>query len=121
METAILAVVVIGFVGYGAWVWYLFARVHDALVKAENRLMNRIEDGVIVAADIREVLREASRIKAVRTESPFEPRDKIQPLPSGRYVPIARRRAQAERESAGPETHDERVRENNARAMEISR
>ena len=34
------------------------------------------------------------------------------------YVPIARRRAQAEAASLGPKNHDDKVRENNARAIE---
>lgn len=45
-------------------------------------------------------------------------RDKIPLSESTRYVPIARRRAAAERQSLGPVTHDDKVRANNAQAME---
>lgn len=44
--------------------------------------------------------------------------DNMQPVRSTRYVPIARLRAMAEAQSAGPATHKEQVRENNARAIE---
>jgi hypothetical protein len=48
--------------------------------------------------------------------------DKDEPLNKmlGRmaYIPVARRRAQAERLSLGPKNHDEKVRENNTRAIE---
>ncbi len=57
-------------------------------------------------------------LKSKAAESVFNG-DKIPDKPkTGRYVPIAQRRAQAERESIGPATHDEKVRANNARAME---
>lgn len=48
----------------------------------------------------------------------FDSRDKIPAKAPAHYVPIGRRRAQAEIASMGPVTHDAKVRENNAKAME---
>ena len=59
---------------------------------------------------------------SVRIPDPQPAGDKIQDRISPRtaYVPIARRRAAAEVASQAPATHDARVRENNARAMETA-
>ena len=77
---------------------------------------SEIADEVIKIAD---VLTEASRIKAAK--SPTFDGDKIQEKSASlRYVPIARRRAQAEAASLGPATHNDRVRANNTRALETA-
>src|SRR5277367_211943 len=57
-------------------------------------------------------------LKARARQSVFD--GEKSPEKSGRvgYVPVARRRAQAEYASLGPKTHDEKVRENNTRAIE---
>jgi hypothetical protein len=55
--------------------------------------------------------------KQIAKSSVFD-RDKIPPSEPQRYVPIAKRRALAERQSMGPQTHRDEVRANNARAME---
>lgn len=54
---------------------------------------------------------------AARAKDSVFDHDKIPVSESGRYVPIARRRLQAERASLGPATHDAKVRENNAKAI----
>ena len=77
---------------------------------------SEIADEVIKIAD---VLTEASRIKAAK--SPTFDGDKIQEKSASlRYVPIARRRAQAEAASQTPATHNAQVRANNTRALETA-
>lgn len=66
--------------------------------------------------EIRDVLKEASRLKSAKVEQSERATIPLRGAP--RYVPLSQRRAQAERESQGPMRHDERVRENNARAIE---
>lgn len=123
METAVLAVTLIGFAGYGIFFWRIWLkmreirwRIEDAYIAA-SETQSRGEDIHTITVETRDVLKEASRLKAAK-DSPFADRDKIPVMPQGRYVPLARRRAQAEAESQGPATHDERVRANNTRAME---
>lgn len=64
--------------------------------------------------------KQALKAKASRSDSPFEQRDKMPSTAPARYMPIARRRAAAETQSQEPITHDAKVRENNARAMETA-
>ena len=53
-----------------------------------------------------------------KAQSAFDkPDDKI-PASPARYIPVARRRAQAERASAGPQNHTDQVRANNAKVLE---
>ena len=119
METAILAVAILGFsvAGYGAW------RLRDLPRTIRNTRTNldALHSMVMACLDdtgtIRDVLTKASQIKAQRAEPVFD-RDTIQPTGPRRYTPIALRRAQAEAQSMGPQNHDERVRHNNARAIE---
>jgi len=128
MEAAVIAVTALGFLALAAWVHYLFAAVHRALARHAGDLSVIRATVATTAADVietqqisaetRSVLKEASRIKAAR-ESVFEPRDTI-PSGSRRYVPLALRRRMAEQASAGPATHKEQVRENNARAIETA-
>jgi hypothetical protein len=70
--------------------------------------------------EVRTVLVQARKINAQKADGVFDKQEsaKMQPSGSLRYVPIARRRAQAERQSQGPENHQEQVRANNARVLE---
>ena len=121
METAILSVAMI--LGFSVMGWIIRyeasqnrlreAQLHNSAAKHQQEHGAMLEECLILAAETRDVLREASRLKAAK--SPFDEREK---LPSVRYVPVARRRAMAERESLAPVTHNEKVRENNIRAME---
>jgi hypothetical protein len=69
-----------------------------------------------------EILRKAAieRQRKPSKESVFDAGEQTpnQLLSRMAYIPVARRRAQAERLSLGPQNHDEKVRENNTRAIE---
>jgi hypothetical protein len=116
METAILAIVVIGFIALG---WLIRSETKRIMIETRSnahvagQIAQDCWDHIESVAD---VLKEASRIKIARTDSVFDKGDTI-PV-KARYVPLAFRRRQAEQQSAGPATHDQKVRENNARAME---
>lgn len=122
METAILVVLVIGVIG-NSWMMYFYA---DRILIAirETREYNQLEVRAATTeiydavCDIRSVLTKASQIKAAKQPESIFDRDTLQPTGSRRYVPITVRRAQAEAQSMGPQTHDAKVRENNARAIE---
>lgn len=121
METVIVAVfgVALSVNCYVMWLMWKELHTHHEESKATDQTIVHIASSVNL---IREVLTEASRIKAARPE-PQPASDKIQDdriPPRKAYVPIARRRAAAEAASQTPATHDARVRENNVRAMETA-
>lgn len=76
------------------------------------RLVQRIEALEGELFDFKQAL------KAKVKESVFDGSDKTSESRRMAYIPVARRRAQAERLSLGPKNHDEKVRENNTRAIE---
>ena len=133
MATAILAVVVLGAVSFGlpiVAVWVAVDKINTLQARIEDLARVYGTNLAAIAADtagtadevvkIADVLTKASQIRTAKHESVFDG-DKIQEKPAGaRYVPIARRRAAAEAASLGPATHDDRVREANARAMETA-
>jgi hypothetical protein len=84
-----------------------------SMLEDQSQRIHSLEDEL---ADFKQAL----KTRAARADSPFEQRDKIPSTAPARYVPIARRRMAAEMQSAGPATHDEQVRKNNARAMETA-
>ncbi len=124
METAICSVVVLGFSGMGVAGWFMYKRVCMTLQEAvEARATSHVAASIAqdcrdLLGDIRGVLSEASVINRAKQKSSVFDGDKIQEKPAQRYVPIARRRAQAEQSSMGPQNHAESVREANARAIE---
>lgn len=124
MATATLVVVIVLGVPGVVLLWIL-GRATVALVEREAQIvtsLNALSEAIISLQtntdSIRDVLTKASAIKAQKQDSVFD-RDTITPTnQKPRYVSLAIRRAQAERASLGPVTHDDRVRENNARAIE---
>lgn len=129
METAILAMMVIGF---GAAGWYLRKRFYDLDCRIESarqenmRTHHQMADNTValleihaLAEETRDVLREASRIKSLRNyEEPAAEKDAgRQPLRPRKYIGIAERRSAAERASAEPANHAAQVAANNAKAM----
>ena len=124
METAICAVVCV--LTIGACSWLVIREVRAARAAIFNQLQVHAYDLSRICADtsgtadevvrITDVLTQASQIK--RQKSSVFDGDKIQEKPAQRYVPIARRRAQAESASMGPQNHADSVREANARAIE---
>ena len=62
--------------------------------------------------------KDALKARAQKAESVFDKRDTVPSVKPQRYVPVAARRRMAEAESMGPVEHKDRVRDNNARAME---
>jgi hypothetical protein len=118
---AVIVLAALGVIGYVMWLmWKELRQIQSDSISArlENAATRQafvpIETGV---EHIREVLTEASRLKAQKVE-PKPNSANISPV--GRYVPIAKRRSVAEAESQGPVTHDAAVRENNAKAMETA-
>lgn len=118
MAAAIFAVTLV--LGFGGMAWlirYESRRIEKALVETVSGFDQDFEVLHGRTTEIRDVLKEASRLKALRAESPDD-RATIPARGSLRYVPIARQRAKAERQSLGPVTHQQQVRENNAKAIE---
>lgn len=119
METLILAVV--SLLALGLWCdnWrirkeaiekaYHFDRVNSmtGYLSDENKRLT---------SEVHMLLRQ--KHATVPKSEVFDSRDKIPAKAPAHYVPIGRRRAQAEIASMGPVTHDAKVRENNAKAME---
>lgn len=118
METAILAVIVIfGFVGLWLYIRDEFRRIQIAL--GALALSPEVEEILSICQETQEVLREASRLKALREPQPKEDKDTIRrPIRPVKYTGIAARRMAAERQSQGPQTHSEKIAQNNAKAME---
>lgn len=120
MELAIFAVLVLG-ISAGVWgYWNLRGKIENVgeLLMACNPPLRSIYENSIA---IMNVLTEASKRNAVKQNPPEavfdKPNDKI-PASGNRYIPVARRRAAAEAQSAGPANHDEQLRRNNAKVME---
>ena len=118
---AVIILVILGIISYVMWLmWKELRQIKSDSISArfENATTQvqliPIQTGVNL---IRDVLTEASRIKAQKVE-PKQNSANISPV--GRYVPIAKRRSVAEAGSQGPITHDAVVRENNAKAMETA-
>ena len=93
-------------------------------VRAKNAIIkNLLDRGIAHAATVRELQNRANKAEAelqrLPAPTPVFDGDKI-PDKSGRvsYVPVARRRAQAEAAILGPKTHGDKLRENNIRAIE---
>ena len=120
METAILAVACIGSIFLAAW-WLrreVFKQI-DSFIPVFRRISAEIDAGTSQSASILNLLAEASKRNALREKpSTFDKADDKIPASSARYIPVARRRAQAERASAGPQNHTDQVRANNAKVME---
>jgi hypothetical protein len=127
METIIVAVftVILGVNCYVMWLmWKELRNKNIGIMNAQpdnGEILEHVEELEDKVESIRSVLTKASRLKAIRPE-PQPASDKIQDRVSPRsaYVPIARRRAVAEAASHVAVTHDARVRENNARAIETA-
>ena len=127
METAILAVILVLALYSAGLATIAYRRVAKHLFDWGNLGTHTIHNLSVIhgkveglessVEGIQDVLKEASRLKAAK-DSPFEPHDKMPATGKLAYVPIARRRALAERESLGPATHAAKVREANAKAME---
>ena len=126
MATAAIAVILIGgFLGTGWLIRRESLQIQLAIEKfrdhAETNFLIEhrfVVDTFDICTETRDVLKAASRLKASRADSPFEQPDKIPSTAPARDVPVARRRAAAEMQSAGTVTHDDQVRKNNERAME---
>lgn len=117
METTILAVVTCGF-GIVIWQNLMAERLLREILTKLVVISTAVQSAHLLTVETRDVLREASRIKAAKAESVFE-KPPVEHLgATRRYVPLALRRRQAEIESLGPVSHADKVRENNARAME---
>lgn len=116
METTIIALLII--VGYVVtWsCWYWKTKDTVALMEEMETISAQVADISVRLGDVEHVLKEASRIRAQK-DSPFE-KDSGKIPSTKHYVPVARRRAEAEQASLGPQTHAEKVRANNARALE---
>jgi hypothetical protein len=120
METAILAI--ISLLALGLWCdnWRIRKTVRSYRDSAEQSARVLLEQQA--CADLlryeRNMLLEQKHPTPAPKESPFADRDKIPATGKGRYVPIGSRRQAAELASLGPQTHDTKVRENNAKAME---
>lgn len=95
--------------------WLGMDVLHSRLTVQQKQIKSLQDDYQDVAGELRE-FKEALERQAAKA-SVFD-RDKLPANEATRYVPIARRRAMAERQSLGPVTHDDKVRANNARAME---
>jgi hypothetical protein len=117
METAILAVVVIGFCALALHVSrstrLILATIRDTDQRLRDETLDSIGNLVI---EIRDVLTEASKIKAAKEEKIA--RATVPPATPKGFVPIARRRAMAERVVSAPAEHRAQVVANNARAIE---
>jgi hypothetical protein len=126
METAILTVAILIVIEIPLTGWLLWQSSLKLTQSSNGGILDAINECAQPILDdtsaIRSVITAASRLKSSKEQpSPFEG-DKIpdKVKPTSRYVPVSTRRAQAERQSLGPATHDEKVRENNARAMETA-
>jgi hypothetical protein len=118
METAILAVIIIGFVAIG-WLIRYEARRNVGILRAQpsnGEVLEHVENVQEVCTGIRDVLTEASKIKAAKEEKIA--RATVPPATPKGFVPIARRRAMAERVVSAPAEHRAQVVANNARAIE---
>lgn len=116
METAILAVV--SLLALGLWCDnYLLREEGNRLAAKEaNQFHCIVEQNATITrldSEIAELLRQKNALIPRREQD----HDKIPAKPSLRYRSIAERRAAAERASLGPQTHNEQVRENNAKAF----
>ena len=129
MATAISAIVLVLVVSFGFWL--VLSELSAMRERMESLARLYGTDLAKIAADtsgtadevvqIAEVLKAASVINRTRQTNSVFDNDKIQEKPASlRYVPIARRRQQAEMASIGPQTHQDQVRENNARAIETA-
>lgn len=126
MSTAIVAIGAFGIVAFCLWLMRegrmeLRGLVYERdMVRRENgQLMERI---AVLQEENDELLRQKVNLPSMRPapDALFD-RDKMQDKqPQRRFVPISVRRAMAERQSLGPATHDEKVRQNNERAMEVA-
>ncbi len=124
METTVLAVILVlalysaglATIAYRRVAKHLFnwGNLGTATLHNLSVIHGKVEGLESSVEGIQDVLKEASRIRAARPESTG---DKI-PLGSDRYVPIARRRAQAEQASMGPQTHRDQVVANDTKAMQ---
>lgn len=121
MAMAILVIALLCLLAVLHTQWTVRQEIRDA----KSRILGELKmhsDDISGTADevvkISEVLTKASALK-VQRESVFDAGDKIPDRQPSRlaYVPVARRRAAAEMASTGPQTHIEKVRENNAKAM----
>jgi hypothetical protein len=127
METAIIVAfgVALGVIGYIMWLmWKELRQIHTTVELSYQGYFDMRDALVPIGSSlnhIREVLTEASRLKALKVDSP-EKSDTISERtpPRSVYIPIARRRQFAESASFSPATHDAKVRENNARAIETA-
>lgn len=135
MEAAIFAVVIAfcisGFAAFVRWeiaklrfvLDGLAAFVRREIVKIRFELENAIaevdttvSENAVNLEEIAGVLKEASRLKSQRVfDSDTIPDRQPNRVP---YVSVAKRRAQAEAASLGPQSHKDQVRVNNAKAME---
>jgi len=131
MEAAILVICLITLISVCLCFRYVHITSEDSRDRDETILANldRVNQNVLASVgensdlatvlesveDIREVLSEASRRNAVRNgeEVPAVP-----PKSGRKFIGVAERRRFAERASQGPIRHDERVRQNNVKAME---
>jgi hypothetical protein len=117
MATAILAILCCALVviaGKGWWVAWNLSLAAGSLERTAKGLDERC-DRLVAERD--ELLRQKALWGRVK-EDPFDRDAKIPDSKPGRYVPVAKRRAEAEAASLGPQTHSERVVANNARAIE---
>jgi hypothetical protein len=116
---AVIVLAALGVIGYVMWLmWKELRPKNIGIMQAQpstGEILEHIESLESICAEIRKVLTEASRMKAQKVE-PKPNSANISPV--GRYVPIAKRRSVEEAKSLAPATHDAKVRENNARAIE---
>jgi hypothetical protein len=109
METAIIVAfgVALGVIGYIMWLmWKELRQIHTTVELSYQGYFD---------------MRDALVPIALKVDSP-EKSDTISERtpPRSVYIPIARRRQFAESASFSPATHDAKVRENNARAIETA-
>jgi|HubBroStandDraft_1064217.scaffolds.fasta_scaffold268357_1 hypothetical protein len=124
METAIIAIMALLALGLWCDNWRLRRVQH--IDEAKQALLQSSLDSIRREwEDEKEAAFTRGRASVIAREvvakSPtFDKDDKIPTNGPRRYVPLAIRRAQAERASMGPQTHDAQVRENNAKAMGVA-
>jgi len=122
METSIWAVVILAALGISLWIVKrdisLLNQDSKSIFAKLSLLDATLVEAVLDIEDIREVLTEASRLKALRESAAKEELGPRAAVRGKRFVGLAERRAQAERASITDIANKAVVHNNNVRAME---
>lgn len=124
METALLAILILGFAGLIGSSVYFGRRIYAEFVVFGTNVQHNtsvihsnVEDTLSIVEEIKEVLTEASKLKALR-EQPGKELPLRPPARTRRFIGLAERRKSAELESLKSGSYKAQVQSNDIAAME---